>query len=358
VTNVSGAPGAKASKLRMGCTAMRTYARSAGIPGPRVETGTGAVIVGSGLTVECSGKEIEVMATQKAAVDHTAISGASPPKSEFVGSMEAALGIKGEDAPKAAVGLISRIEKGKTFKPPRILLVGTEGIGKSTWAASAPKPIFIQTEDGLGSISCDKFPLSKTYADVVANLRALVSEKHDYQTIAIDSVDWLERLVFASVCERDPKGARSIETAFGGFAKGYTQALVEWQEILGLLGALREAGMAVILIAHAKIERFEDPENPAYDRYSPRLHKHSQALISEWVDAVLFATRRMTIRKEGSGFNERAVAAPVGAAGGDRILRTVGGPACFAKNRYDLQPEIPLSWAAFEAGLTDFMKKG
>ena len=35
-------------------------------------------------------------------------------------------------------------------KPPRILVYGTEGIGKSTFGSQAPKPIFVQTEDGLG----------------------------------------------------------------------------------------------------------------------------------------------------------------------------------------------------------------
>lgn len=296
------------------------------------------------------------MAKTKDAVDHTAISGASPPAvSDTMDALGKALGV---NSSAAKPSVLANIQTGKAFKPPRVLLVGTEGIGKSTWAASAPNPIFEQTEDGLGSINCHRFPLSKRYEDTISHLRALLDEKHDYQTLAVDSVDWLERLIFEHVCERDPKGNRSIETAFGGFAKGYTQALVEWREVLTYLDALRERGMAIILIAHAKIERFEDPENPAYDRYSPRLHKHAQALVSEWVDAVLFATRKMTIKSDGTGFNERAMAVPVGAGGGDRILRTVGGPACFAKNRYHLPAELPLSWAAFQTGVTEFMTKG
>lgn len=251
--------------------------------------------------------------------------------------------------------ILDSIRKGREFAPPRILLVGIEGIGKSTWASSAPSPIFIQTEDGLGGIDCHKFPLATSYEEVIEQLSAISSEEHDYQTVVIDSVDWLERLIWDHVCRRT--NVTNIERVGGGFSKGYVYALDEWREVLQLLKRCHERGMAIILIAHAKIERFEDPENPAYDRYSPRLHKHAQALLTEWVDAVLFATRKMVVKTDGVGFDERKVATPVGPNGGERIVRTVGSPACVAKNRYGLPPELPLSWEAFETGLKQFMEK-
>jgi hypothetical protein len=106
--------------------------------------------------------------------------------------------------------------------------------------------------------------------------------------------------------------------------------------------------MIIAILAHSKVERFEDPENPSYDRYSPRLNKHASALLVEWSDATLFATRRVSTRKEKGGFNkERAIATGIGEPGGDRILRTNGGPACIAKNRYGLTTDIPLSWPDF-----------
>ena len=86
-----------------------------------------------------------------------------------------------------------------------------------------------------------------------------------------------------------------------------------------------------------------------YDRYTPRLYKAAVSLLCEWADAVLFATKRFRVSKEqGTGFQgDRAIATPVGADGGERILRTVGSPACIAKNRFNLPSEIPLSWSAF-----------
>ena len=241
------------------------------------------------------------------------------------------------------MGMLEHIQTGRENKPPRIMLYGQEGVGKSTFGASAPAPIFIQTEDGLGEIDCCKFPLAQSVEDVIIELTALRDEKHNFRTVVIDSLDWLERLIFDEICKEF--GVRSIEKADGGYGKGYVDALVHWRKVLSLLDDLRnKRGMMVILLAHAKVERFEDPENAAYDRYSPRLHKHAASLVSEWVDTDLFATKRMRVSKDG---DSRTIAAPIGADGGERIIRTNGSPACIAKNRYGLPNEIPLSWDEF-----------
>ncbi len=242
--------------------------------------------------------------------------------------------------------LMKQIRSGRRQSPPRLLIYGTEGVGKSTTAAGASNSIFIPTEDGLDQIDCASFPLAERYDQVVSALSALYSEDHEYQTVVIDSLDWLERLIWDEVCRQF--GVKSIERADGGYAKGYTHALTQWREILGGLDALRNTRrMCVILLAHAKTETFEDPESVAYDRYSPRLHKHAAALVTEWCDGVLFATRRFRTESEDAGFNRtRSIAVAVGSGGGERVLRTIGSPACVAKNRYGLPPELPLSWSA------------
>ena len=96
--------------------------------------------------------------------------------------------------------------------------------------------------------------------------------------------------------------------------------------------------MIVILLAHAKIEKFADPESTAFDRFSPRLNKNATALLCEWCDAILLATR-----EHGAAKGEKS--------GGQRILRCVGTPACVAKNRYGLPEMLPLSWSALMNGL-------
>ena len=249
------------------------------------------------------------------------------------------------------MGLLDLVQHGKSQMPPRIFVYGTEGIGKSSLASRAPRPVFVQTEDGLNEIDCAKFPLARTLDDVLAALTELATEQHPYETVVIDSLDWLERMIWDAVCKRE--SATTIEKVGGGYGKGYILALDYWRRLIDRLVALHTGRqMVVLLIAHAKVERFEDPEAPAYDRYSPRLHKHAAALITEWSDAVFFATRRITTRSEDAGFGrQRAIAAPIGAAGGERILRTVGGPTCVAKNRYSLPAELPLSWDSLFSGI-------
>ena len=242
------------------------------------------------------------------------------------------------------MSLIGSITKGREQQPPRIMIYGSEGVGKSTFASLAPNPVFVQTEDGLSEIDTSKFPLARTFDDVVMQLQAVRDEQHEYGTLVIDSVDWLERLVWDRVCA--DYGVKSIEKADGGYGKGYVHALTYWRQIVSILNDIRsKRGMAVILIAHAAVERFEDPEHAAYDRYTPRIHKKACSLICEWVDAVLFASRRLRVD------STTGKAAPVGADGGERIIRTNGSPACIAKNRFGLPTELPLSWAAFVEAL-------
>lgn len=245
------------------------------------------------------------------------------------------------------MSILDKITRNKPSKPPRIILYGTEGIGKSTWASEAPKPIFLPTEDGIDWINCDSVPLIRSYDEALSHLYSLYVESHDYQTVVIDSLDWLEKLIHKAVCEQF--GVENIEKAAGGYAKGYKFALDRWTKIVEALDQLRtHKGMLVIGIAHAKVEKFQDPETTAYDRYSLRMHKDSEAYLKEWADCVLFAHKDLRVATEDAGFNKtRGVAQPVGQAGGERLVRCIGTPAVSAKNRLGLPEKLPLKWEAF-----------
>ena len=253
---------------------------------------------------------------------------------------------------------LSRVMRGRVSKPPRILCYGVEGVGKSTLGSQAPAPIFIPCEDGLDEIPVDRFPLATRFEDVLQALDELINQDHGYETVVIDSVDWCERLLWDSLCQQ--YGVSTIERVDGGYGRGYVQAVVLWREVLQKLDTLRNSrGMVALLIAHSKIERFEDPDSPPFDRYSPRLNKHAASLICEWCDVVAFATRRMRTQSEDSGFGrKRTTAHAVGAAGGERILRCFGGPSCLAKNRFGINEELPLSWSAFIDAVSRNSSKG
>jgi hypothetical protein len=245
------------------------------------------------------------------------------------------------------MSLMKQIQSGKQPAPRRIMLYGTHGIGKSTWGSMAPKPVFIQTEDGLGEITCDKFPLARTFNDVMQALGELYTEQHPYRTVVVDSLDWLERLIWQEVCRQ--KTVESIEDI--GYAKGYVFALTQWREFLTGLEALRaDRGMMIVLIAHAKIETFQNPETENYDRYVPRLHKLASAVVQEWSDEVLFATYRVHVKQTKEGFDKKVTK---GVGTGERIVRTTERPAHMAKNRLNLPEELPLDWNAYAQFLTE-----
>ncbi len=249
------------------------------------------------------------------------------------------------------VKLLKQIHKGKKVAPRRVMLYGTHGIGKSTFGSMSEKPIFIQTEDGLGEIDCDKFPLSETFDQAIEALAELYSEKHQYRTVVIDSLDWLERLIWNDVCRK--KNVESIEDI--GYAKGYVFALIQWRNFLAGLDALRsERGMVTVLISHAKIEKFDNPETESYDRYVPRLHKLASSIVQEWCDEVLFATYKVHTKKLEEGFNKKRTQ---GIGTGERIMHTTERPAHVAKNRLNLPEEMPFEWGAY-AELCQNKKKG
>ncbi len=238
---------------------------------------------------------------------------------------------------------LKSIRKNDAMAAPRIMVYGVEGIGKSTFGAGAPNPIYILTEDGLGSLTVNHFPLATSFGDVMDAIATLYRENHAFQTVVIDSLDWLEAIIQREIEQKyDAK-----DLAYG---KGSLIAAERWREILDGLNALRnDKGMAVILIAHTTIKRFDSPEVEPYDRYQPKLQERSNAVVREWCDAVLFANYKTIVKKDDVGFNQTNNR---GISTGERLLFTSERPAYMAKNRYNMPESIPLSWDAFEQAIS------
>lgn len=240
---------------------------------------------------------------------------------------------------------LSDIKMSGELKPPRVVLYGVQGIGKSTFAAGAPKPVFVQTEDGIDAIpGVANFDLTNgTYDDVMDAINALYTDKHEYETLVVDSLDWLEPKVWQKAC--DTHEWKSIEDA--GYGKGYVMAAALWRDYLDGLNALRnDRGMCVVQIAHSQIRRFDSPNNEPYDRYEMKLHRRASDLIQEHADAVLFANYDVSIVKGGA-----AKKTARGVGNGTRYIYTAERPAFAAKNRYGLPEKIefPLvgAWDVF-----------
>jgi len=240
---------------------------------------------------------------------------------------------------------LDSLRRGGERQPPRLLVYGVAGVGKTRLAANAPNPVFLQTEDGLGVLDAPTFGLLRSYQDLQQALDALYEQPHEFQTVVLDSLDWLEPLIWRETARVNTWA--NIEQP--GFGKGYLAALDIWRDFLDGLNLLRsERGMAVILLAHAEIKRFDSPETEPYDRYIIKLQQRAAALVQEHVDAVLFANYRISTIKTDVGFKKQVVR---GVSGGDRLLHTTERPAFLAKNRFGLQDSLPLEWPSLAAGI-------
>lgn len=243
---------------------------------------------------------------------------------------------------------LSSITKGVTHRPPIIGVSGPPGIGKTTFAASAPSPIILPTEDGSNELDVARFPLAKSYSDILAAIKELGTQPHEFKTLVLDSLDHAEPLVWAHTCEEG--GKKTIE-AFG-YGKGYVEAVYHWRVIFDGLKKLREKrGMGIILISHVQVKKFEDPGSDGYDRFVPKLHKEAANLAIEECDAWGFANYETKVIDTNKEERKRAVGQ------GNRIIWWSERPSHLAKNRYNLPDSMPLEWATFAAALKELRTK-
>lgn len=252
---------------------------------------------------------------------------------------------------------LSQLDTSRVIRPPRTIVCGVEKIGKSTFAAGAPTPVFIpiRGEEGIDDLPVAHFPTAESFDDVMTALQALHEQKHDYETVVIDSVSTLEPLVWDAVCKAE--GVDSIEKVGGGYGKGYVEAVQRWRLLMSALDALREQGLASILIGHVAVRTFADPTTESYDQYQLDLNKHAAAALMRWSDCILFANCRPLVRKEEGGFSKTTRKAVLRE---ERCLFTQKRPAHPGGGRgvYGRLPyELPLDWAAFQQAIADIQQK-
>lgn len=240
---------------------------------------------------------------------------------------------------------LASVQSGRVRRPPRVLLYGPPGIGKSTWGAGAPAPIFLPVEAGSDQLDVPRFPQPQTLDEAKVALRALREEPHEYQTVVLDTVDALEPLIWRAVCKA--ANVTSIEDVGGGYGKGYIAAMDEWLILIRGLELLRERrGMTVVLLAHADVKNWKNPVGPDYDRFQLRLNAKAGAKVIEWCDDVLFANLAVATEKTGKG--KWAKAKPTG---GVRKVYTQTSPSYEAKNRHALPPTLELDFGDYLAAV-------
>ncbi len=235
--------------------------------------------------------------------------------------------------------------------PDRLLVYGVEGVGKTTFAAGFPSPIFLDLEGSTARLPVKRMDLAgEPYSIVREAIDILISEKHAYKTMVLDTADALETKVQQDVMLRG--GWKSMSDA--AYGKAYDMAAEVWRShILVALDMLRtRRGMDIVILAHSKIAKFNNPDGPDYDTYEPKLYKSVTPLIKEWVEAILFAAFEQTVvgaTRDGDKGKVRAT--------GGRVLHTHHSGAFVAKNRWGLPPMLPLDARAYLKERAAFREK-
>ena len=229
------------------------------------------------------------------------------------------------------------ITRGKIVKPKKVVIYGPEGIGKSTFASRFPTPIFIDTEGSTSTMDVARLPKPTSWAFLMEEVRYIIKNPDECRTLVIDTADWAEQLCSADICGRYQKSG--IEDF--GYGKGYIFLQEEFGRLLNLLEDVISQGIHVVFTAHAKMRKFEQPdEMGAYDRWEMKLSKNVSPMVKEWADMVLFANYETHVIKV-DGKNK--------AQGGRRVIYTTHHSCWDAKNRFGLDDKLPFEYDSIAA---------
>lgn len=231
---------------------------------------------------------------------------------------------------------LTEVSSGIVEEPYKIVLYGTEGVGKSTFASEAPNPIFMDIEGGTKRLNVKRMPRPSTFPEMLEAIDEYTEGKHDYQTIVLDTADWAESYIWKHVCATN--NVDSIEDI--GYGKGFTAALEHWRTLLARLDMMHEKrGMNIVVLAHAHIRSFRNPIGDDFERYELKLNNKASSLLKEWPHALLFARYQVFTHTDKQKRTR-------GVGDGSRVAHTQPHPAWDAKNRYNLPAEIPFPWGA------------
>lgn len=225
------------------------------------------------------------------------------------------------------------IIRGKQQRPQRVVIYGVESVGKSTFAAQFPNPIFLDIERGTAHLDVDRTPVEswKHLNECIAEIGGTA-----YQSVVIDSADWAERLCVQDLLATHKK--QSIrDFSYGG---GEVMVAEKMSRFLGSLDRVIDSGKNVVVIAHSKVQRVEPPDLlAAYDRYELKLSKQSSPLVKEWADELWFFRFKVKAVAQDNGKAK-------GTGGKERVIYTTHSAAYDAKTRSGLAEEIPMEWSA------------
>lgn len=233
------------------------------------------------------------------------------------------------------------ITRGRIPCAKKVVIYGPEGIGKSTFASQFPDPVFIDTEGSTNSMDVARLPKPTSWQMLLEEIQYVKSHPNVCRTLVIDTIDWAESMCIQRICDQHKKSG--IEDF--GYGNGYVYVKEEMGRFLNRLTEVVEAGVNIVLTAHAQIRKFEQPDElGSYDRWELKLGKKTSSqtspLIKEWADMLLFANyKTFSIAVDDKGQKRKA-------QGGERVMYTSHHACWDAKNRYGLAEQVPFSYSS------------
>jgi len=229
---------------------------------------------------------------------------------------------------------LNQVVSGKLQENKLIMLYGPEGVGKSTFGAQCEKPIFMGSERGTSNLDVHRLPEVGSWKQVFDMFKELTEADHGYKTLVVDTLDWLEPIMYEHLLEVHNK--KVIEDVGGGYGKWVNIVCNEWRKVMGAINLLRDK-VDVLVLAHSQVKGFHDPmQAESYDRYQLKLHcQQASTLWKEYVDCLLFANYEVFVKKEGvkaKAFGD-----------GERVVHTTRMPSYDAKNRYGLPDQMEMN---------------
>ena len=229
-----------------------------------------------------------------------------------------------------------QITKGRQNLPYKVCVYGPEGIGKTTFAAQFPDPLFIDTEGSTARMDVARLPKPSSSTHLKEMINYVIQNK-PCKTLVIDTADWAERLLADDLLVRWK--VDGIEKVDGGYGKGYTYLGEDFGRMLNKLTEVVDAGINVVITAHAWIRPFSPPdETTSYDRWELKLQKKCAPLLKEWADMILFANYKIFVTEDSKTKSKKGT-------GGQRVMYTTHHPAWDAKNRDGLPEELPFEFS-------------
>ena len=226
------------------------------------------------------------------------------------------------------------IVTGKKSQAVKGIIYGVEGIGKTTMAARWPKPLFLDVENGSWQLDVARV-VPGTYAEFKDCIRQIAEDPQGFQTLVIDSADWLETMMIKHICME--AGINSIEKYEKGYGKGWTKLAEDWATLLDHLDRIRlKKRLNILFISHARIKRYEPADDSGHDRYTLTMAEKSADVLKKWSDLTLFVKYdTFTVEEDGK----------VKVKGGDkRVMYSKFHPCWDAKNRYGLPDKMPFEF--------------